>query len=366
MSQLNYVIQHIPSEDNHWSDLLSRGRVLDSEGPLVRANGIAVVAPPTGNYQMPSKGETKEMQDAVARGQVELATPLGTVTRGEDGLYRVSYQGRMVLWVPEEERELQARLMVCAHMQDAGHRGLRATNHRLGAYCAWDNMEKDIAKFVRQCLHCIDSKAGITISRPLGDLVHDTEVGEVLHFDYLSLGESDAIDMGGLVDGGYMHVLVMIDDVSRFVYPEEAMSCSMGVAACSVLKWCASFGVPKAFISDGWTHFTRQVMQMVSSRLEVVHHYGVASVPWSHGMVERMNREVLKTVLSKRRRPPSEWPLALGAMQWALNSAYRECMGTTPFQIMTGRPPATEMSVLAGEGGDAWTVEELDVSCKQM
>ncbi|CAN0401727.1 unnamed protein product [Ascophyllum nodosum] len=110
-------------------------------------------------------------------------------------------------------------------------------------------------------------------------------------------------------------------------------------------------------------------MQMVSSRLEVVHHYDVASVPWSHGMVERMNREVLKTfraVLSKRRRPPSEWPLALGAMQWALNSAYRECMGTTPFQIMTGRPPATAMSVLAGEGGDAWTVEELDVSCKQM
>ena len=55
---------------------------------------------------MPSKGEIKDRQDAVARGQVEVATPLGTVTRGEDGLYRVSFQGRMVLWVLEEEREL--------------------------------------------------------------------------------------------------------------------------------------------------------------------------------------------------------------------------------------------------------------------
>ncbi|CAM9403155.1 unnamed protein product, partial [Ascophyllum nodosum] len=53
--------------------------------------------------------------------------------------------------------------------------------------------------------------------RPLGDLVHCTEVGDVLHFDYLSLGESDAIDMGGLVDGGYKHVLVLMDGVSRFV-----------------------------------------------------------------------------------------------------------------------------------------------------
>ena len=128
-------------------------------------------------------------------------------------------------------------------------------------------------------------------------------------------------------------------------------------------------GVPKAFTSDGGTDFTGQVMQMVSSRLGVVHSFGVANVSWSHGTVERMNREVVKTfcaVLSERCRPPSQWPLSLGAVQWALNSAYRERMGTTPFQMMTGRPPATAISVLAGEDGDTWTVEELDVSCEQM
>ena len=143
----------------------------------------------------------------------------------------------------------------------------------------------------------------------------------------------------------------------------------MEVAARSVLKWCASLGVPKAFTSDGGTHFTGQMMQMVSSRLGVVHHFGVANVSWSHGTVERMNCKVVKpfrAVLSERRRPPNEWPLALGAVQWALNSTYRERMGATPFQMMTGRPPATAMSVLAGEDGDAWTVEELDVSCEQM
>ena len=54
--------------------------MLDSEGALVRANVIAVIAPPTGDYQMPSKSEIKDRQDAGARGQVEVATPLGTVT----------------------------------------------------------------------------------------------------------------------------------------------------------------------------------------------------------------------------------------------------------------------------------------------
>ena len=244
----------------------------------------------------------------------------------------------MVLWVPEEERELQARLMVCAHMQDWGHRGVSATTHRLGAYYAWENMEQDIAKFIRQCLHCVDSKAGNAMPRPLGDLVHGTEVGEVSHSDYLSLGGSNDIDTGGLVDGGYNHVLVLMDDVSRFAWLKEAVPYSMEVAVRSVLKWCAPFGVPIAFTSDDGTHFAEQVMHTVSSRLGVVHNFGVANVSWSHGTVERMNREVVKTfreVLSGRRRLPSEWLLAFRAVQWALNSVYREHMGTLPFQMMT-------------------------------
>ena len=143
----------------------------------------------------------------------------------------------------------------------------------------------------------------------------------------------------------------------------------MEVAARSVPKWIASFGVPKAFTSDGGMHFTERVMQVVSPRLRMVHHFGVESVLRSHGTVQRMDREVVKTfraVLSEGRYPPSEWLLALGAVQWARNSAYRERMGTTPFQMMTERPPATAMSVLAGKDGGAGTVEELDVSCEQM
>ena len=48
--------------------------MLDSQGPLVRANAITVVAPPIDDYQMPSKSEIKGRQDAVACGQVD---PIG-------------------------------------------------------------------------------------------------------------------------------------------------------------------------------------------------------------------------------------------------------------------------------------------------
>ena len=41
-----------------------------------------------------------------------------------------------------------------------------------------------------QCLHCMDSKAGEKVPRPLGETVHGTRPGEVVHFDYLYVGAS--------------------------------------------------------------------------------------------------------------------------------------------------------------------------------
>ena len=35
------------------------------------------------------------------------------------------------------------RLMVCADMQDAGHRVVCATMHRLGSYCVWEGMKEE-------------------------------------------------------------------------------------------------------------------------------------------------------------------------------------------------------------------------------
>ena len=121
--------------------MLSRWRSLEDEGrPCVRAHAIAVVGPAMGDFNMPSKGEIRDRQDAVSHEEQMLGTPLGKVVRHEDGLYGAEYGGTSVLWIPREDRVLQARLMVCAHMHDAGHRGEKATTHRLGAYCVWDDM----------------------------------------------------------------------------------------------------------------------------------------------------------------------------------------------------------------------------------
>ena len=141
----------------------------------------------------------RDRQEAVAREEPMLDTSLGMVVRHEDGPYQAEYGGESVLWIPPEDYVLQARMIVCAHKQDAGHQGVKATTHRLGAYCVWDDMEKDLGEFVRQCLYCTDHWAGNIVPRLMGDQVQGTEVGDALHFDYLSQRKNDSIDVAGLV-----------------------------------------------------------------------------------------------------------------------------------------------------------------------
>ena len=111
--------------------------VAEGQGrPSVRVHAIAVVGSAMGHLHMPSKGEIRDQQDAVAREEAMLDTLLGKVVRHEIGLYQAEYGGASVLWIFPEDSVLQAWLVVYAHMQDAGHQGVKAMTHRLGAYCA--------------------------------------------------------------------------------------------------------------------------------------------------------------------------------------------------------------------------------------
>ena len=126
---------------------------------------------------------------------------------------------------------------------------------------------------------------------------------------------------------------------------------------------------PEAFVSDGAPHFQNETLKLVAAILEASRRFSVAYSSWTDGTVERMNLEVVRTlraVMSERGRPLSEWPDIIYAGQFALNSACREWMGATPFQLMTGRVLRTSFSVFAGDGPDGWCVKKKEFSPEMM
>ena len=115
--------------------------------------------------------------------------------------------------------------MICAHMRYAGHRGVAATLVRLQEFRVWPGMGAQMREFVRQCLHCADTRSGDVVPRPLGETLHGIAPNEVVHFDYLYVGESGPQASQGLSeDSGFRYILVIMDDFSNFV-PIEPVVC---------------------------------------------------------------------------------------------------------------------------------------------
>ena len=82
-------------------------------------------------------------------------------------------------------------------------------------------------EFVRQCLHCADTRSGEVPPRPLCETVHGTAPNEVVHFDYLYVdGSGPQASQGLSEDGGCRYILVIMDDLSNFVSMEPVVVCT--------------------------------------------------------------------------------------------------------------------------------------------
>ena len=98
-------------------------------------------------------------------------------------------------------------------------------------------MESYVREFVRQCLHCVDTRAGEIVPRPYGETVHGTAPGEVVRFDCLHVGSSGPEGNEVLSEeDAFRNILVIMDDLSNFASLEPAEACTSEVTAKHLLS----------------------------------------------------------------------------------------------------------------------------------
>ena len=135
---------------------------------------------------------------------------------------------------------------------------------------------------------------------------------------------------------GYTYVLVVLEDVSGYMWLTPAKACTAEFTVKQLMAWCAAFGAPKVWVSDNGTHFRTRVLRRTAAVLQIQHRFSVANSAWTNGTAERMMREILKAskaILNERGQPLSAWITVLPLVQWALNTAVRQRFGTSPFQV---------------------------------
>lgn len=205
-------------------------------------------------------------------------------------------------------------------------------------------MENDVSSFIGNCLHCLVSRTGEKIPRPLSLTLHGTKPNEVLHIDYLYMGNSGS--------QMFSYLLVIKDDFSSFVWLFPTSSATSDAAADALATWVSTFGCIDWVLSDQGVHFKNELLKTLSKFLKFSHHFTPAYSPQSNGTVERVCKEVLracKALLLEFKMKPTEWPAVIEIVQSVLNHSPLERLGVrdrndpkvyrSPLEVFTSHKP---------------------------
>lgn len=115
-------------------------------------------------------------------------------------------------------------------------------------------MKAHAREFLRNVFVAPTTRPERVVPRPLASTVHGMRCSEVVHYDFVNIGESN---VAAVVDtrGEHKYVLVLEVDVSGFAYLAPAKSRTANFTAGELGRWCALFRTPRARVSDGATHF---------------------------------------------------------------------------------------------------------------
>ena len=333
LAEFNFNIEHIPGESNLWADMLTRwGAPNQEDGPARRTSAIRVPLLTEDPPDLPSI-------DLIAASQSKYPPPTdsGFTQSSKDNLWR---NGTGKLYVPPQDEELQLRIAVAAHCGYGGHRGYTSTLETIKEKMVWENMEGDLKSFVQGCLVCLLSSSGERVRRPLGTQIHAERVGELLHFDYLYIGESST---------QMEYVLILKDDFSGYCFLRACKQADAATATEVLMEYFTTFVPVLQWFSDQGTHFKNEVMRLLAASLGAKHNFSTPYVPWSNGTVEAVCKEFLRVMRAfshELKIAESDWPSTVRAVQSIINNSPARRLGNqAPITVHTGMQPGNPLNV---------------------
>ena len=333
LAEFNFTVEHIPGEKNVWADILTRWAAPGySKFPARRLGALRVPLITEDKPELPSLEVITESQEKYpppeSRSLEYSKQAHATINAQKLKLWTT---GKGQIYVPDEDEELQLRIMVAAHCGLGGHRGYLTTCNVIKSKMIWTTVDEDVKTFVQGCLVCLLSESGIKVPRPLGQQMHASKVNELLHFDYLYVGEST---------DKKEYILILKDDFSGYVCLQACQNADAETTAEVLMKYFTTFVPVLTWFSDQGTHFKNEVMELLAKSLGAKHHFSTAYVPWSNGTVESVCKQVLRVIRALSAEfevPEADWTTTVPAIQSIINNSPTRRLGNrAPITVHTG------------------------------
>lgn len=354
LSSTRYTIEHVHGDDNHWADMVSRWPVRDDIEVVVKAKAVRTRSQPRQSALRPLQDDDFEWPSlqAVSEAQTRFRSTLSAAFEDREGLIYVDNK----LWIPRQSKDLLLRVLLVTHCGIQAHRGVQVMLAQLQQRFTVDHLHEVVTRFVSQCLLCKHIKGGKLIQRPWSETTTATKRNEVLHMDYLSMGDSF---------GTAKYLLALKDELTHYCELIACDSPTSEVAVVAILDWHKRFGIPSKWVSDNGSHFKSEIMADLAVRLRGVQSFVPVYSPWINGTVERLNRDILQVVralLLELRLDTRSWEFVLPVLQANLNQTPVETLGgKTPLELFTGLPVATPLDTCLFPDRSS-PLEEVDLS----
>ena len=259
--------------------------------------------------------------------------------RQEDGMW---WRGKQIV-IPNHEGLKKGILYELHDAPYSGHPGRDHTIEAVQRLYWWPGMVKYIKAYVASCPLCQRNKgtnqapAGLLMPLPIPDQPWDSV-------------SMDFIQELPKTLSGFDTVLVVVCRLTKMVHiiPTTAKCGALGLAKLYRDHIWKIHGVPKDIVSDRGKEFHNRFMSELYRLIGTQQKLSTAYHPQTDGNTERVNRvieDMLRNYVGGRQ---DDWDEHLAAAEFAINNAYHDSIGTTPFRLWTGRDPNLPATIRQG------------------
>ena len=297
LQSYNCEIRHIKGEQNFVADKLSRLCPVSDDNEYIGAFEEFLVTDSTADQ--PPTGISTEV----------LAAPLHEIDSLTDEVHNE---------------------IALVHNEIVGHHGVERTLRKLFRKDKqWKYMREHVKFFIRNCPYCQKiSQIKVQISTaPF--VASSREPMSRISFDSIGVLTED-------VDWKYDHVMVVIDNFTRWVELYPTRGATAAEAARVLIDHTGRYGVASEWLSDLGSQFKNEVIAVLTDTFGTAHKFTLASSKEENAIVERANKEVMRHLRALLFVAGNfqHWSKYIPFVARIMNSSVHEATGVTPAQLL--------------------------------